>query len=230
MAKIISAVRFAILCVLAFDAAAAAAAAEAGPPIATVTYTIRQTGVNAPYYSLAITSMGSASYWSLPNSNQRTGDPYTVQFAVSTATRAKIFQLTQHLHFFRGNFKNTHPNTGSKSLTFAEGSIKNEIFYDSSKNRSINRLTALFQKISATMEFGRRLEGLRAGNPHHLASELEQMERQWKRGHLAEVQAIAPVLRTIASDSAVPETARRYAGNILERTRANESKVSSVRS
>jgi len=44
------------------------------------------------------------------------------------------------------------------------------------------------------MAFGRRLEGLRAGNPDRLESELMHMERKLRHGRLVEVKAIAPVL------------------------------------
>ncbi len=42
--------------------------------------------------------------------------------------------------------------------TFADGSMWNQITYTSSNNPLIKQLTKLFENISATLEFGRRLE------------------------------------------------------------------------
>lgn len=191
-------------------------------PIATVTFVTWSGGPSPPYFSVAITSLGNVSYWSLPNSDQHTGEPYMVEFAASDATRTEIFQLAQKLNFFRGNFKLAHPRTGMISLTFAEGPIKNQIFYTSSRDHSIKRLTALFESISASLEYGRTLEQLRTGNPNRLAAELKQMARQTSHGRLVEVQAIAPVLRRIASDPAIPETSRHYAQSVLAKTHLHE--------
>jgi len=69
-----------------------------------VTFTKALPWTNPAYYSVAVTSMGSVSYWSLPASDQRTGQPYMVEFAASRAARAKIFRLAQELHFFQGKF------------------------------------------------------------------------------------------------------------------------------
>ena len=189
---------------------------EQGPRIATVEFTSSQPGINPGYYSVVIDSMGTASYWSLPNSDLQTGSPYSVEFEVSAQTRAEIFQLTQQLRLVDGDFQNEYSEPWLKSLTFSDGPIEHAIFYTNSANPSMNQLTVLFEKIADTLEFGRRLAAFRTRNPQGLTSELLQMKQELAQGNLAEVRAIAPTLQAVASDSAVPEIARRYAGDILQ--------------
>jgi hypothetical protein len=152
-------ITLAALIVLAFPASLAQLGQAARrPTIATVRFTSSQRG-NPSYYSLAVTSMGSASYRSIPNTDRRTGKPYTMQFVVSATTRRTIFQLARRLHLLRGDFRTIYPITWTKSLTFTDGPTHNQIFYTKSKKRSLNRLTRLFETISGTLEFGRRLQG-----------------------------------------------------------------------
>jgi hypothetical protein len=193
--------------------------------VATVTFTMSLPNANPGYYSIALGSMGSTSYRSIPNSDQRTGEPYMVEFTASRATRTEIFRLAQKLNFFQGTFKTSqsaHGRSGSKSLTFAEGAISNQITYTSSKDPLIKHLTNVFERISSTLEFGRRLERLRANNGSELSAELKRMERQARHGKLAEFQVIAPVVQKIASDARVSKTSRRYARAILEDTHFGE--------
>jgi hypothetical protein len=197
------------------------AATRDGPAVATVTFTMNLRNSNPSYYSVAVTSMGSATYQSTPHSDQRTGVPYFVEFPVSSATRTKIFRFTQDLNLFQGKFKLSQSgvaSTGTKSLTFTDGSINNQITYASSKNRLIRKLTSLFENISRTLEFGRALQTFRKSKPSGLTTELKRMERIARRGRLVEFQAIAPSVRQIASDATVSESSRRYAETILKDT------------
>ena len=197
------------------------------PPFATVTFTMNLWNANPPYYSVAVNSMGSATYRSTRNSDQWTGEPYILEFPVSGVTRSKIFRLTQELSFFQGRFKISQSRAasmGTKSLAFADGPVKNQITYTSSTNPLIGKLTSLFENISATLELGHRLEILRDSNPSGLTAELKRMERMAKRGRLVEFAVIAPLVRQIASDAAVSEASRRYAQALLKSTESWGSK------
>jgi hypothetical protein len=76
----------------------------------------------------------------------------------------------------------------------------------------------LFERISATMEFGRRLDQLRAGNQNGLLTELKHMQREVKHRQLVEFQVIAPEVQSLASDAKVSSDSRLYARLILEET------------
>jgi hypothetical protein len=193
-----------------------------GPVVASITSTKSLWGANPSYYSISVSSMGTTSYWAVPNSDQRTGEPEMDDFTATNRTRNEIFKLTQKLDFFKGEFTNRDVNgrTGWKSPTFAEGPIRNEIDYTSSKNRSIKRFTRLFESIANTMEYGWKLSRLRADDPTALAAQLKQMQSQVTHRQLAEFGAIAPIVRDIAFDPRIPEASRRYALNLLKETRS----------
>ncbi|HKV78706.1 MAG TPA: hypothetical protein VJP02_11220 [Candidatus Sulfotelmatobacter sp.] len=191
-----------------------------GPAIPTVTFTKSLWGANPSYYSITVSSIGSASYRAEPNSDLRTGEPEIGDFTATGQTRQKIFQLTKKLHFFKGKLKTSDENgrMGWKSLTFAEGPIRSEIDYTSSQNRSIKRLTHLFESIATTLEYGWKLSSLRADDPTALAAELKQMRRQVSRRQLAEFEAITPIVRDIGFDPRIPEASRCYARNLWKET------------
>jgi hypothetical protein len=190
------------------------------PSVGTVTFTRSLTNGNPAYYSLAIDSMGTATYKSFPNSDQKTGQPYTKEFPASLETRTRVFRLAQALNFFLGSFQIGHSSVLSSptmSLTYSVDTTKRQIQYTSSQDRRINELTLLFQKIAATLDCGRTLQRLRTGHPVQLEQELSQMKVQSDDGGFLEVQVIAPVLRSIAADSSVSAVSRGYARDILER-------------
>jgi hypothetical protein len=191
-----------------------------GPIVPTVTFTKSLWGANPSYYSITVSSMGTTSYWAIPNSDQQTGEPEMDDFTATGQTRQEIFRLTEKLHFFKGKFRTRNENgrTGWKSLTFSDGPILNELDYTFSKNRSIMQLTFLFENIATTMEYGWKLSRLRADDPTALAPELEQMQRQVTRRQFAEFEAIAPIVREIAFDPHIPAASRRYARNLLKET------------
>jgi hypothetical protein len=190
-----------------------------GSTFPTVTFTRNLWNANPPYFSVAVTSMGSATYQSTPNSDQQTGAPYMLEFTVSSATQTEIFSLTQELNFFQGKVGKSQSgaaSTGSESLSFADASTQNSITYKSSTNPLIRKLTRLFENISTTLEFGRRLDLLRSSNPSGLTAELQRMEGMAQHGPLVEFSVIAPAVQQIATDATVSEASRRCAQAILK--------------
>lgn len=200
-----------------------------GPTIPTVTFMKSLWGANPSYYSITVSSMGTTSYWAEPNWDQRTGEPEMDDFTATSRTRQKIFRLTEKLHLFKGTFQTSDENgrMGWKSLTFAEGPIRNEIDYTSSNDRLINQLTKVFESISTTMEWGWKLSRLRVSDPTALAAELKQLQRQVTRRQLTEFEAIAPIVRGIAFDPRIPEASRRYARDLLNETHSQKEETAS---
>ena len=66
------------------------------------------------------------------------------------------------------------------------------------------------------MEFGRRLTYFHRYQKLALDDELKRMEEQAKRGQLAELQAVSPVLQDIYDDSSVINVVRARARHIQE--------------
>jgi hypothetical protein len=174
--------------------------------------------LNPPYYSIAIDSTGAATYQSAPDIVDTTGVPYTVAFQVSDATRRTTFIVARNLDFFRGEFPGTvgsPQKTPVRTLGFHDSTISNQMTYSSSTESEIQELTSIFEEISSTLEFGRKLAYFHQHDQSALEGELASMQREGERHHLRELQAVAPVLRSIASDKNVDEAARARAEAML---------------
>jgi superfamily I DNA/RNA helicase len=183
----------------------------------TITFASSRFNANPPYYSIAVDSTGSATYQSISNSVSQSGLPYSVEFSASNATRSKVFQIAEALNFFRGNSNDEGGGTraDSNTLTFSEGRTRSQITYYMSSNPLIQSLTSLFEEISATLEFGRRLSATGPGNSAGTEAELERMTQMIQEKRLIELQAVAPVLQQISSNPAVSQRCRQQARFIL---------------
>jgi hypothetical protein len=192
------------------------------PAVATVTYTFDWPSIQPHHYSIAVDSTGRAAYESLiaegTAAQSVEGEPYDVKFAVSEATRNRIFDLAKRLNYFNGNFdfkKHKVAFSGTKTLAFADGDKKFQTAYNWSENPEIQELTEIFTGISNTQESGRRLQQLRRYDKLGLNQELQRMEDLSKNHGLAEIQSIAPLLQELASDPAVMNIARERAQRLL---------------
>jgi hypothetical protein len=170
-------------------------------------------------------ALGSGRRLTLWHNIEKTGLPYSVEFLASSATRAKVFQLTEKLHFFRKTFKDIDSGgeVGAYTLSFSEGNVHKQVTYHSSPNPLVQNLTTLFGRISTTLEFGRRLSVFEAANSVGMDAELQKMAQMIHAGQLAELQAVTPVLQQVASDENLSQVCRQRAQAIL-----NEVKVSAI--
>lgn len=201
-----------------------------GSPVPVISFDLVRPGVDPPHYSIAIESTGRAAYRADPAPDKEAdGEPYFVKFTASEQTRERVFALAEQVNRFNGNFdytKSRIADTGAKTLTYSVGHLptvlgqpvkgqQNQTTYNWSTNPAIQELTAIFQGISATVEFARRLDFERRFDKLGLDAELKRMEQMQKDGHLHEVQAVAPTLSAIADDFAVMRIARERAKRIL---------------
>ncbi len=194
-----------------------------GRQFATVVFSWERSSASPPYYSIAIDSTGNATYQSAPRSTEQSGMPYTIEFLAPAVIRDRVFAMVQKLNFLKPSSDLTNiPQTKSvKTLVFREGKTDNEIDYITPADPIIRQLTVLFENISSTMEFGRRLSYLdnHKNEPHRrrrIAVELKQMQSMERKGRLEDLPAVAPVLRQIASDNTLNKSARTRAETILE--------------
>ena len=205
------------------------------PPIPTVTFERYWEAAQPQDYVITVQSTGNTTYLSrnpsLPAEQAATPeaahstalDPsYQIQFLMSEANRAKVFKLAQQASFFNGNFDFTkHPmaNTGRKTLTYADISRHFQTGYNYSQNKAIEELTELFQNISATLEFGRKLAFTYKYDKLGVDADLTAMEDAAEGHNLAEVHVIAPLLQQIAADPTVLNIARQKAKKLLEKAK-----------
>jgi len=146
------------------------------------------------------------------------GDPFRDEFTITPDTCKKIFDLTAKAKYFEGQIDSGNKklaSTGVKVLKYSEGKRTTEASYNYSPIQAVQQLTAIFQNISTTLEFGRRLEYYHHHQKLALEEELKHMEEAAKSNNLAEVQAVAPILKSIVDDHSVMNITRARAQRLL---------------
>ena len=188
---------------------------------ATITFSLDFPNSSPEHYSIAIESDGHAHYESSGkiSANSDVRDDYQTDFTFSDATRARIFELAAQAHYFSGKVDSGNKKlafTGAKKLLYKDGQRNSSADYNYSQQPAVQQLTTLFQSVSATLEFGRRLTYFHRYQKLALDDELKLMEDQAKRGDLAELQAVTPVLQHIYEDASVMNVVRARALRIME--------------
>jgi hypothetical protein len=173
---------------------------------------------NPSYYSIAIDATGAATYQSAPDSTSSTGVPYTIEFQTSDATRRVTFNVARELNFLNGDFPislGSAANEPVRTLAYHDTTFNNQITYSDSTDSEIQELTSVFEEISATFEFARRLAYIHQSDRSGLEPELVRMQASAEHHLLRELQAVTPALRSIASDASLSESVRKHAEAIL---------------
>ncbi|MFZ0731389.1 MAG: hypothetical protein WAM79_03585 [Candidatus Sulfotelmatobacter sp.] len=187
----------------------------------TITFTLDFPNSSPDHYSLVVQSDGHAHYESTakisPDSEDR--DSYQTDFTFSDATRARIFELAQQAHYFSGKVdsgKKKLAFTGAKKLTYKDADHNNTAEYNYSPIPAVEQLTALFQSVGATLEFGRRLTFFHHYQKLGLDDELTRMEDEARTGEIVELQAVRPILQEIYNDPSVMNVVRARAHRLME--------------
>lgn len=195
--------------------------ARAADP-ATVTFSLDFPGSEPEHYSIVINSDGHTSYESRtrPSEDAGGGDPVTYQteFTISDATRTRIFDLTQRAHYFSAKVDSGKKLAfqGAKKLAYSDGQKNYSADYNYSSQPPIQQLTTLFEGLSATLEFGRRIAYDHRYQKLALDDELKRMEDQARSGDLAELQTVKPLLQAVYDDASVINVVRARAQRIME--------------
>src|SRR6266700_3445672 len=183
---------------------------------ATVGFTLDFQGANPSHYEISIASDGRGSYSSNGQLNQQSepADPAPLQFTVSDNIRSQVFDLAKRTHYFSGKIdsgRKNLANTGNKTLTYKDAEHNSQATYNYSPVVPIQDLTTIFQGLSTTLEFGRRLTYFRKYEKLALDDDLKRMEEMQKENNLGDLQAISPVLNGIANDTSVMNVSRARA-------------------
>lgn len=187
---------------------------------ATVTFTLDFPGSDPDHYSITARSDGPGHYECSAKISEGSDDRenYQTDFTFSGATRARIFALAAQAHYFSGKIdsgKRNLANTGAKKLSYKDGQRDFTATYNYSSVPPAQQLTTLFQSVSATLEFGRRLSHYHRYQKLALDEQLKLMEDQARQGDLVELQAVKPVLQEIYDDSSVINVVRARAQRII---------------
>jgi hypothetical protein len=191
---------------------------------ATVTFTLDFPGSQPEHYSVQVDVSGKARYQSsgktFSDSDSDQTDNFDYEFTISPARRERIFVLSEKLNYFQNDLDSHRKKmafTGKKTLAYKDAQRSGESTYNYSSNLSVQELTELFQGLSATLEFGHRLEYDRRYQKLALADELKSMEELARNTPPVEIQAIAPILQQIVADPGVINVSRARAQRLLER-------------
>lgn len=193
---------------------------------ATVTFTQDFPTSQPEHYSVRIQSDGLARYESsgrLSADSDQT-DSFDLDFTATPETRQKVFELAAKSGYFQKDVDSHHKSlafTGKKTLGYKDGRRSGESTYNYSSSQAVQELTSLMQNLSATLEFGHRLQ-----YDHHyqklaLDEELKRMEELAHTKELIEVAAIRPILDRIISDTSVMNVTRARAQRLLDQAGAH---------
>ncbi len=188
---------------------------------ATVTFTLDFPKSSPEHYSLSVQSDGRAQYESSGkiSDDSEDRDSYQTEFTFSDATRNRIFALAAQAHYFSGKVDSGNKKlafTGAKKLAYHDGQRDSTASYNYSSRPAVQQLTALFQSVGGTLEFGRRLTYFHRYQKLALDDELKRMEDQARHGEITELQAVKPVLQRIYDDSSVMNVVRARALRLIE--------------
>ena len=172
------------------------------------------------HYEIAVSSEGQASYDSTgkltPESEP--GDPFHLEFSISPANTHRIFDLAAKAKYFDGKIdsgKRNLASTGAKVLSYKDATRNTRAEYNYTPIPAVQEITALFQNMSSTLEFGRRLDYYHHHQKLALEDELKRMEEMAHEKDLEEIQAVAPILQRIVDDKSVLNVTRARAQRLL---------------
>lgn len=189
-------------------------------PTASVIFKLDFPGADPSHYEIVIASDGQGSYVSNGKFDDESdpADPEQLQFVVSEDVRKQVFDLAKKSHYFAEKVDSGQKNianTGAKTLAYKDANHNSEATYNYSMLQPITQLTSIFQNLSNTMEFGRKLVYLHKYQKLALDDQLKRMEEMQRENNLGDVGAIAPVLNDIANDSSVMKVSRARALRLL---------------
>jgi hypothetical protein len=227
---------FQIACLLVFASILSYSQTE---PV--ISFTVDFPDSQPEHYSIRVQSNGPAHYQSSGrlsadsdetdsrdndshNNDSHNNDSFDLDFTVAAETRQKIFDLAAKAGYFQKDVASRQKGlafTGKKTLSYKDARRSGESTYNYSANPAVRDLTGLLQNLSATLEFGHRLQ-----YDHHyqklaLDEELKRMEDMASANQLIEVTAIQPILDQIIADQSVINVTRARAQRLLERAGAH---------
>jgi len=208
------------ICGLILVALSCAARAESPSSPGTITFSLDFPNGNPSHYEITISQDGKGSYSSNGQLNRDSdpADPAPLPFQVSDKAREQIFDLAQRAHYFKGKVDSGNTriaNTGTKVLAYKSENQNSQATYNYSPVAPVQQLTVIFENLSTTLEFGRRLSYLYKYQKLALDEDLKRMEEMQHEGDLGDIQAIAPILNAVANDSSVMNVSRARALRLL---------------
>jgi hypothetical protein len=189
--------------------------------VPTVTFTCDFAHSEPDHYVISVSDDGKGSYDSDSklSPEAEAEDTFHMDFTASQAGRARVFDLARRANYFEGEIDSKKKNlasTGTKTLTYKDAQRNTHASYNYSPVAAVGELTAFFQALSTTLEFGHRLDYYLRYQKLALDEELKKMEEMSNGHQLEEISAVAPVLQKILDDPTVINVVRARAQRLLQ--------------
>jgi seryl-tRNA(Sec) selenium transferase len=107
-------------------------------------------------------------------------------------------------------------------LTYKDDRQSGSATYNYSQIQAVQQITQIFQNLSMTLEFGRRLQYFHRYQKLALDEELKRMETMANDNNLQELPAVVPILQQIFSDNSLINPVRARAQRMIERAGAGK--------
>jgi hypothetical protein len=204
---------------IAYAQSAPLAGGDSVSPV--VTFTLDFPDSQPEHYSIRVPTDGSAHYQSSGHlsADSDATDNFDFDFVLSAETRSKIIALASKAGYFQKDMDSHRKGmafTGKKTLTYKDSRRSGESTYNYTPNPATQELTTLFQSLSATLEFGHRLDYDHRYQKLALDEELKRMQEMAQDKQLTEVSAIQSILTEIVADQSVVNIARARAQRLLD--------------
>ena len=190
------------------------------PSNAVVTFALDFPGSTPPHYSIAVASDGNTTYeCNVKIEDDADEQTYKTEFEMSATNRERIFNWAKQAQYFVGKIDSGKRNlafTGAKVLSYQDGQRSFQARYNYSSLEAVQQLTALFQNVAGTLDYGRRLAYYHRYQKLALDEELKRMVGEARNNQLSEIQGVAPVLQEIVDDTSVMNLVRARAKELLE--------------
>jgi hypothetical protein len=196
---------------------------------AVVGFTLDFPGSEPSHYVVSVSSERKSTYSSAGKAGQA-DDAFRLDFEVSPATCKRIFDLAARANYFDAGIDSKRKGiafTGTKTLTYKSPQKTTSASYNYSPVVAVQELTTLFQSLSATLEFGHRLEYFHRYQKLALDDEMKRMEEMSKANSLQEIAAVIPILQAIADDPTVINPVRTRARRLIEQASSDKAGGSS---
>jgi hypothetical protein len=169
---------------------------------------------------VSIDSERRVTYRSRPHSkeNEEPVGEYSTEFTATEGTTREIFEKAEAAKYFKGDFELKAKNiaqTGVKTLKYSDGNLNTSTTFNQPADPAVADVTEMFQRISATMEMGRKLTYSLRFDKLGVDGLLKRMEEMKKSGMMIEVQALEPQLTTIIKDKSFMHVSRQRAQRLL---------------
>lgn len=149
-------------------------------------------------------------------------DPGALPFQVSSALRAKMFDLAAQLNHFQNQDLDVHrkiANLGEKTFRWEEGAESHEAKFNYTLNSAASQLLQIFEGLARQQELLSLLERRMKYDRLGINDALLQFETDFNKNLLPEPQRALSTLDQIAGDSKFIEISRQRARALAERIR-----------